>query len=403
MKKIVTFLLVLAVLSSFCVVGYSDSEAKTGELEFKNGEFKILHITDPQDDAHPAYDLINFIKLAIEETQPDLIVFTGDMVEDSRGADKGVDDEDTREGVCVNDENDELIYDKTLENTKIACDAVFSIVNDAKIPFVTAQGNNDHSCGIKNEDWLKIYADYEYCLTSDMSNDKDDRIDFNTVIMGSDGKPCFNIWCMDTGKKGVNNDQIKWYKEKSSELKEQNGGKVIPSFVFQHIFTSDIGNLMKPVPIWADGAMYKDLFFYRLNRDVATGNAVEVSETPGKTSKQFRAWKKQGDVLGAYFGHEHYEGYTGTYKGIELGLTYGCEFAKDGPYGVRVFTLYEDDIENYDNEILVYNGSVLTGDAEFAPLVQEELPVYATRAEKIQAYINNFKTNIVVFFNELFD
>lgn len=402
MKRFLSIFIAAVIAFSFCIIGYSESEP-ANELKFNDGKFTILHITDTQDDQYPAYDLPNFLRLAIEQTKPDLVVITGDLVEDSRGADKGIDAEDTREGVCVYDENDNLNYEATLRNTEAAADAVLSVINDAKIPFVNTQGNNDYASGIKNEDWLRIYSKYEYSLTRDMSEGKEDRIDFNTEIKDSNGKTVFNIWCMDTGKKGVTDEQIKWYKGRSNELKEANGGKPVPSFVFQHIYTDDIGNLMKPVPIWEDGAMVKDIFFYRLNREIARGNAVEVSVAPGKTSKQFRAWKKQGDVLGAYFGHEHYEGYCGTYKGIELGFTYGAEFAKHGPYGVRVLTLHENDIENYDNEVLVYTGSVLTNDAAFVPLVEDTLPTYNSTAERIKAYFNNFRTNFVIMLKEIFD
>ena len=94
-------------------------------------------------------------------------------------------------------------------------------------------------------------------------------------------------------------------------------------------------------------------------------------------------------MLGAYFGHWHIEGFTGTYDGIELGMSYGCEFAKTGPYGIRVFTIYEDDAENFDNVIYTYEGSVKSGNARFELQVDEPYAVYDNDFEAIIAGIKN--------------
>lgn len=407
MKKLISVFLTAVIMLSFCTMGFAGDSADDGSkgLEFRNGKFTILHITDPQDDMYMAYDLSNFLKLAIETSKPDLIVFTGDIVEDKRGADKGVDDQDTREGVSVyidDDDDKGIVYDKTLENVRKATDNIFSIINSYNIPFVTAQGNNDYACGVKNEDWLKIYSEYGNCITRDESKGTD-RIDCHVEIKGKDGKTAFNIWMMDSGTSSVSGDSIKWYKETSSRLKEANDGKTVPSFVFQHIYVKEIGNLFERCHLWDDGVLVKNLGAYRLNREVATGHYTELTETPGRQSEEFRAWQKQGDVIGAYFGHEHYGGYTGKYKGIELGLTYGCEFAKSGPYGFRVITLSEDDISDYTNDIYVYTGSVKTNDAKVSLQQDESYPAYETRDEMLAQYWENFKVNFVNMIKELFD
>ena len=98
MKKIISILLAVSVMFSLCSFAFAeDNGLKFGD----DGEFTILQISDPQDDHNPAYDMVNMIKLAIEQSNPDLIVFTGDIVEDSRIGDIGIDDESLREGVEV--------------------------------------------------------------------------------------------------------------------------------------------------------------------------------------------------------------------------------------------------------------------------------------------------------------
>ncbi len=382
MKKIISIILAATLMFSFCVFA---NAADSAELKFgTDGKFTVLQISDPQDDHYPAHDLVNFIKLAIEQSNPDLIIFTGDIVEDSRAGDIGTDDESFREGVEVDGD-----YAQTLANVKAACAAVFAEAEGRGIPFAVCQGNNDYACGVTNEDWLKIYDSYENSLTVDESNDSEGRIDFNLEIKSSDGKDTvFNIWMTDTRSSAVTEEQLAWYKSESAALKASNGGKPVPSILFQHVPTEDIGNLFEECNFWDEGASIEGSKCYRLNQEIASGYHAGAM-APGATSEQFKAWKECGDVLGAYFGHWHTEGYTGTWDGIELGFTYGCEFAKPGPYGIRVFTLYEDDIKNFDNELYTYEGSVKKGNARFELQVDEPYAVYDNFIEELFGAIKN--------------
>ena len=379
MKKLISIILAAAVMFSLCTFVSAEDSA----LEFgSDGEFKILQISDPQDDRYAAYDLINFVKLSLEEFEPDLVIITGDIVEDSRAGDIGIDDESFREGVEVSS------YEETLDNVKVATDNILSIINDAKIPFAITQGNNDYASGITNEDWLKIYSAYEYCLVSDMSNDADGKIDYNLEILGSDGKTAFNLWLMDNGRNGISAEQTAWYESKSTALAEANGGEPVPALLFQHIPVNDMGNLFEECNFWDEGAVSEGGKYYRLNKDLANGYYAGAI-APGQTTEQFTSWKKQGDILGAYFGHWHTAGWTGTWDGIELGFTFGCEFAKTGPYGLRVFTIYEDDIKNFDNETYTYEGSVKKGNARFELQVDEPYTVYDNVVAEIIGAIRN--------------
>ena len=395
MKKIISILLAAALLFSLCIF----ANAENNELKFgDDGKFTILQISDPQDDQYPAYDLVNFLKLSIDETNPDLIVFSGDIVEDSRIGDIGIDDEPLREGVKVDSD-----YEQCFDNISKTCEAVFGYAEEKGIPFAVAQGNNDYKGGITNEDWLRIYNSYENSLSVDESNDLNGRIDFNLEIKSSDGKKTvFNIWMMDNGGGSITEEQLAWYKSESAALKEANGGEPVPSILFQHVPVDDMGNLFEECNFWDEGASIgDDGKCYRLNQEIASGYHAGAM-IPGSTTEQFKAWKECGDVLGAYFGHWHTEGYTGIWNGIELGFTYGCEFAKPGPYGVRVFTLYEDDIKNFDNELYTYEGSVKNGNARFELQVDKPYTVYDNAIEEFFAAIKNvfvlLKTEIVSLF-----
>lgn len=379
MKKIVSFFLAVSLLLSFCIA----ANAQETELKFgSDGKFTVLQLSDMQDDRYPAYDMLNLVKLSVEQTDPDLVIITGDIVEDSRIGDIGIDAESFREGVRIEDIKGNLKYEETLANVEAAVDNVFSILEQAGVPYAVAQGNNDYKAGISNEDWLKIYSKYPHCLVKDESPDEKGRIDYNIEIKGDNGKTAFNIWMMDTGRNSVNDDQIEWYKAESAALKAANGGKAVPSIVFQHINTSDVGNLFEECEFWDEGASIADGKCYRLNKEIASGyHAGAVA--PGQTSEEFKAWKECGDVLGAYFGHWHTEGYTGTWDGIELGFTYGTEFAKPGSYGMRVFTIDENDVENYESVLYTYEGSVKTGNARFVKQTDEPYRICSNPVEEI--------------------
>ena len=398
MKKVLS--VILAALMVFSVTALSSAAEGPEKLRFReNGEFTILHITDTQDDHHPSPDMLHLLARAVEESDPDLIVFTGDVVEDIRIGDPGADDEPAREGVCVYDVKRNIIVDKTMENIQSAVDAILTVLEASGVPYVIAQGNNDHKCGITNADWLELYAQYPHNLTKDLSDDAEGRIDGNLLIYGADGAAVCNVWTMDSGRGGVNEDQIDWYENTAAAITEANGGKPLPALLFQHIPTSDVGNLFVSCHAWEDGATAKGTKFYRLNPETSSGNNF-YAYAPGEPSAQFKSWKACGDVMGAYFGHQHVEGFTGTWDGIEMGLTYGMEFAKTGPYGYRVITLHEDDITQFDNELFVYSGSVKLGTDKIEK--QEDRQPDYNSVTRVFAYLRNIIKSMISVITSLF-
>lgn len=361
MKKMIALVCSLVMIFSLGTASYSAQGAS--QLKFRDGRFRILVLSDTQDDHHPSPDMLNLISKAIEETKPDLIVFTGDLIEDTRPIDFFTDDEPFRDGVVVKSFG-KIDAEKTRENVEKAIAPVLSVFQESGVPFALVQGNNDYKAGISNEQWLAYYSEYSNCLTFDESDDGEGRIDYHLEIGGSGVSDKFNLWIMDTGRHGLNSDQIEWYRSACDALTARNGGKPVPAFVFQHIQADDIGNLFVECSPFDSGAKAKGTKFYRLNPETASGRNY-FAYPPCEPTEEFRAWKEQGDVIGAYFGHQHVEGFTGTYDGIEMGFNYGAEMAKNGPYGYRLITLYEDDIYSYENDLYTYEGSVRSGDAHF--------------------------------------
>ena len=325
MKKFISVLLcMILILSSLSVMALAKD---TNSLRFgADGKFTVLQITDTQDDAYIAYGLIEFIEKAIDLTQPDFIVITGDLVEDSRLGDFNSDDKKLTEGVKVSGN-----YEKTLENVKSAVAQIFAPLEKSGIPYAVTLGNNDYNSSVTTEDWLKIFAEYPNCMTVDMSDDSEGRVDTRLEVLSSKSdKAAYYLWLLDNGK-SFNAEQLSWMKNSST-----NGA---PGVVFAHVPVDDMGNLFEECKPYDEGALADGTDVYRLNDEIAGGHAEGII-VPGAATEEFSVWKEK-NVKGAFFGHWHTSGFTGTYDGITMGLTYGCQFAKAGPYGMRTVELDE--------------------------------------------------------------
>lgn len=367
-KKIIAVLLSLVITAAslpVCIFAQEDDSLSFGS----DGKFTILQISDSQDDQYPAHELVGFIKLALETTNPDLVVFTGDIVEDSRFGDVSSDDNKFHEGVCVEDKNGNLDYEATLANVNVAADAIFAPIEEAGIPFAITQGNNDYNSGISNKDWLEIYASYPHCITVDQSDDEEGKIDsYIEINKYNSSDTGFGLWMLDNGR-SFTEGQAEWFSS------YQTGSE--PSIVFEHIPVDDVGNLFEKCNLWDSGALAVGLDCYRINQSIANG-VYYHPYAPGKTTEQFTSWKSK-NVIGAFFGHIHTDGYTGEWDGITLGLTYGCEFAKAGPYGFRTVTL--DENGTFETELHTYSNGTAS--------VQVD-KTYPTYESKIVEIFNNF-------------
>lgn len=366
MKKFTSVLLALCLcigLFNLFAVAETGTELHFGE----DGQFVILQLTDPQDDVALAKELAGFIEEAIAVAQPDLIVLTGDIIEDSRPVmDNFSDDKPFTEGVKDRD------YETALANVEQTVAQIFAPLEASGIPYTVTQGNNDYKAGISNEDWLRIYAQYPNCISLDESPDEDGHIDTYLPVLASDSDdPVFGLWMIDNGK-SFNEEQAAWMRDYDT--------KGVPGIVFEHVPVDDVGDLFEECKPWDDGAFADGLKAYRLNKDIATGHA-EISHTPGIVTDEFILWQEK-NVVGAFFGHEHTCGYTGVVDGITLGLTYGCQFAKFGPYGMRTIVIDEESA-TFTTDLYVFE------DGAFTLQTDEPYATYDSIMQKIGAYLVN--------------
>lgn len=344
MKKILSVFLAV-VMALTCAVTAFAADTDPAVKFNSDGKFKIMMLNDTQDVGKGnKQETVNFIEKALDTEKPDLVVFVGDQLADMYpGASK--------------------------EDYKIAIDNVVKPLADRNIPFLVTLGNHDHDRAnvMSEEEMFEVYASYPNCVSVKGSTDPFTN---NLLVYGSDGeKVAFNIYMMDTnntangGYTGIYKNQLDWYNAKSAELKAANGGNAVPSFVFQHVPVKEIYSFFTECDWNTDGAIYsrRDHKWYVLNEDMAQGDLGEApcSEDFDIKTGEYQAWVANGDIMGAFFAHDHNNNFVGTSAdGIKMGYNGGVGFRAYGAEcgrTIRVFNLDENDVTNYETHLIYYN------------------------------------------------
>ncbi len=339
MKKFLSVLLaavmMISALSVACYAQESDTALKFND----DGTFRIMQISDIQDGPLLMTATSQFMKDVVEEYQPDLIVLTGDNISGGSCTTKGL--------------------------TAMAIDRFMSIFEKAEVPVAMVFGNHDTESLANKEDQMKMYERYD-CFVGCEGEDLTGCGNYNLPILSSDGeKIAYNIWCIDSltynrhpesfydvcyyendldGYACVHKDQIDWYVETSNELKQQNGGKPVPSMMFQHIIVPEVYD-----------ALVNENGTWVLPEGVK-GNLHEDPCPPHYSNGQFDAIVNQGDVVAMFFGHDHKNSFELPHKGVDLVNTPGVGFSSYGDEGrgVRIIDINENDTSTYETEVVTW-------------------------------------------------
>ncbi len=312
-------------------------------LRFKDGKFKIMLLGD----LHDCYDMKNdnaadkmddtlaLIGKAVNELKPDLVIYMGDNARAS-----------------------------TEYEMRAVISRITYPVSVSDTPFDLVFGNHDRECEVDLPTQLKLYCEHENCYAFNADDSLSGYGNHNLIIKSGDGeKDIFNLWFIDSHNlypdrsksyyDAVHEDQIEWYKKTAKELADKNGGKVLPSLLFQHIPVPEEYELLREAKPYEklDSVQghktYSDKY-YMLKPEVE-GYLGEGPAVPDFNSGEFAAWKETGDVLGAFFGHDHMNDFAGYVDGILLAQckTAGFRVYTDGcRSGVRLITLEENNPEN---------------------------------------------------------
>ena len=312
-------------------------------LRFKDGKFKIMLLGDLHDcydmktanEAEKMDDTLALIGKAVKELKPDLVIYMGDNARAS-----------------------------TEYEMRAVISRITYPVSVSDTPFDLVFGNHDRECEVDLPTQLKLYREHENCYAFNADDGLSGYGNHNLVIKSGDGeKDIFNLWFIDSHSlysdrsksyyDAVHEDQIEWYKKTAKELADKNGGKVLPSLLFQHIPVPEEYELLREAKPYEklDSVQghktYSDKY-YMLKPEVE-GYLGEGPAVPDFNSGEFAAWKETGDVLGAFFGHDHMNDFAGYVDGILLAQckTAGFRVYTDGcRSGVRLITLEENNPEN---------------------------------------------------------
>ncbi len=397
MKKKICALILSAVLlmSAFAMPAAAADEEK--KLTFgEDGKFRILQINDFQDRGETNETSLEFLNAVLDKYEPDLVVLVGDQ----------------------------LSVNSTAEQIKKALYNQLMPMQKRGIPFIFTFGNHDldHVNIMSAQQQGEYYRSFSYCYAN---TDGADAGTYNTVIYSNDGtEPLLNIYMMDTGhwvgdgmNCGITEEQLEWYKQTSNSLKTLNGGEVVPSLVFQHIPVKEIHKLLKEVPAGTPGALkakYEDKYYVLDENADWIGDRNVMRETPASehpsiTTGQYEAWVEQGDIIGAYFGHDHVNTFVGrTEDGIVLGYNGGFGFAAYGDPGERYARIYDfdaDDVENYTQQTIYYTQTVVEEPAEPELPEDPETPEEPEKECDCNCHKSGFMGfiwKIIRFFSKLF-
>ncbi len=345
MKKITSILLILTMIFSFAFIG---NAAEDTALTFgDDGKFKIMVINDTHDDETTDKRLVKGLTAALEQEKPDLVVFNGD-----------------------------IFYERFISPSKAklckSMDGIFSVVEAAEVPFALTFGNHDTQYGVSAEELMDyVRANFTYCVAN--SNGPDAGT-YNLPIYSADGSIGANVYLFDTHSKdengdydGVSEEQIAWYEAVSDSLKAQNGGEAVPSYVFEHIPVRQINSILEVVPFGTENATFTPDGYKIVAPDkYMGGNFYEFPNPTGDTSnRQYESWCEKGDVVAAFFGHDHTNSFYGkTDEGIILGYGAGFGWKAYGMSGdsrqVKLITIDESNPRN--PEIYSRSYTELTGE-----------------------------------------
>ncbi len=313
---------------------WQGSKLKRSKMKFKDGKFKILILSDIHTPDEMPLWTEKFIRYAVAEEKPDLVVLLGD---NTAGQYNGV----------------------TKEKNKTAIKKIVSLLGDTA--FSVVFGNHDHE-GLPdmNEAEAKaflreIYLESEGCVMGEG--------DYSINIRDSKGeKDIFSLYFIDSGtyaKEGgyayVKEPQLRWYRN------EREKNACLPSYLFQHIIVPEIYDAMcessLPKKGYTKGQCKRKKKFYKFKAEnLISGSLNEGPCPPDINGGQFQALREKDNIVACFFGHDHVNDFVCNYKGISLvNVPSPSFFTYGNNRGVRVVTVCEDNLRQLDTKVIYYN------------------------------------------------
>lgn len=303
-------------------------------LKFRDDNtFTIVQFTDIhwKDGGEADLDSRALMAQVLESEQPDLVVFTGDVV-----------------GGYQCDDPIQAFHEAV------------STVEESRIPWAVVFGNHDTEKIITRQQLMEAVTGYEFAIAERGPEEISGYGNYVLQVADIDDRPAATLYFMDSGSfsslphvKGydwIRRDQVNWYVEQSEQLTAQNGGTPLPALAFFHI----------PLP------EYRDVW----DREICYGNKLENVCCPEINTGLFSAMVEKGDVMGTFVGHDHINDFCGTLHGVRLcyGRATGYNtYGKEGfPRGARVIRLSAGE-RQFESWLRLDDGSVVGQQQEHQP------------------------------------
>lgn len=335
LKKVISILLSVAMVFSICSISFAEDSAPDALCFNADGKFKVMHVTDTHLEAYNVDDSVWAIGKACDAEKPDIVVITGDNVQNS---------DDPAE-------------------TKRLIDKLMSVFEQRDIPVAVTFGNHDSEEGaMSREELMAYYNTYSCSVSVDDGEALSGCGTYNIPILASEGDEVkFNIWVFDSNDYDADGnyacvmpDQIEWYKQTSDALKAQNGGEKVYSLAFQHIIVPEVYDVLEKAdgkPLFSFEHIYNDGEYYRFNPE--NTNFGSLNETPCSgylNYGQFDAMVEQGDVLAIFTGHDHTNAFGVRNNGIDITNSLSTRYNGDRystMYGFRIIEIDESNTSVY--------------------------------------------------------
>jgi predicted MPP superfamily phosphohydrolase len=307
----------------------TNSKLKFNLNENGIGEFTILQLTDLHYGESEDNDIKTTKLMAklIKQTNPDLIVITGDAVS----------------GYAWNKIASTYYQDNWNKWTQS--------INESKKPYAYVLGNHDAQANLSRKEVIELDKTNPYSYMSLVKKGVY-KSNYNIPLYSSDGmeKKGF-LWFLDTMSENCMGEpnswgcfeELDWYDLESERIAHELG-RTPKGLAFFHI----------PIPEYLE--MHNNGFSYNTrNEDI---------NCPKKNNYLFARFMKQGNIKGMFCGHDHDNDEGGYYLGFEFVYGRKTGYGGYGPKffqrGARVIKLSENDKGfDYDHYILQEDGTVV--------------------------------------------
>ena len=328
----------LVVAAAVALATASATAAPPPRFEFDaDGSFALFQVSDIQDQGKLSQRSADVLRAALAAAKPRLVVLTGDNVNTASNR------RDAFAG---------------------AMEPVVKIFEEFRTPFCVTFGNHDSErtgddflTRQEQYDWLKqrggeLFVDHDVPELTGVGSGC-----IELFVPGAE-KPSVRLFPMDSGAyssggyDGCHADQIAWYERVAADG--------VPHLWFQHIIVPDANDtgLFRAAKEGEKGIKMRvrGEEVQAVPADGVLGELKEHTCPPGWGAYRdkehtvdgrtlYDAWRANGHLVGAYFGHDHMNTFDGVDEnGIRLGATKALTVHSynDGDPGLRLFVVHPD-------------------------------------------------------------